>query len=578
MKIYSKFLITGALLAVFACVKEQMPDKIKPFDISTGIPLVNSEVSLFSLEDKVTIVQLGSNGVYEMIIKPGWFNFPIAEEIIKIPETLAKISNIPAIPLASSSNSAFSLPNTVLGIPLDMSESSTFSVSGTSLKRIYFKAGKIESSLFHTLSNNKRVTKFAIIFNTIKKSDGTNALLTLTGSNNFILANSVQTFSSPLNGYYMEINDNSFDITPIVDVEGGPTSGNISISGINFSEVKWSKLEANMGVSDLPFITKGPFGAPEQTIDFFALTPFKSNLSNNDPTKTVPNGLDFYFEGATIKLDIQNGFGLGIDYSISPLRTLRKDGTVLETFTDSQLLGKEMNRASDKGGNIKPVNGFNYSLNVTSIGGSVLNNVFKYGPTKLGYGLNVKTKPTLPANSDFIYDTSRVRAYPTVTIPFKGYFKLYDIEQLADYPVKKSDTVSTFEVGEFKFSAKQGVFGVKLTNNLPVAFKITAYFMKDSLNYVMNTPGDTVKLGPFIVEGASVDANGLTNGEKIFNQNFIFTVEKFRKLNNQCKKIKLIGKPETSKYTPGKQIVQIMPSNKMKIQISLTADINVNQK
>lgn len=581
MNIYTKIVVFATLaISILSCLqKEEMPEKIKTFDNSTGLPLINSEVSLFSLQDKVTIMQVGANGIYEMVITPGWFSFPTADKLIKIPATFASVSPLSAIPLAAPAQ-AFSMPNTVIGLPISMNNSATFSVVGTSLKKIYFKAGTIDLSFLHTL-NSRSAKPFTIEITNLLKADGTATTLTIGDANTNINANALQVLSSSLAGYYLDITSGyKLDIKLNATFSAGtPTNGSFSLGGINFTGVQWSKLEADLNNENIPVLNVNN----QQEIDFFALTPFKSNVSNNDPNKTTVTGLDFYFEGASVKLDIKNGFGIPLKYDISPLKTLRKDGTDLQVFNDNQLQNLQLSSARDNGSPAKSVNGFLSSNNTMSITGNVMNDLLRYGPTKLGYGLSLKSQPTRPAVTDFIYDTSSIKVYPEVRIPFKGYFKLYDIEETAKYPLSSKDTTTTFTQGDFSFDINRGAFGVKIDNKLPMKFFISVYFTEEDSSKLIvyqpaGLPKDTVKLGPFVVEGATVDANGRVNGSSIFQKVFLINKEKFVLINKKCKKIRIVGRPETTGYADGKKIVQITPDNKMGIKINLIADYTVSQK
>ncbi len=580
MKINAKYtILAGLSISLLSCIKkEELPEKIMSFDNSTGIALINSEVSLFSVQDKVTIIQVGKDGVYEMLIHPGWFSFPTAENLIKIPSTFAKLDEMPSVPVSLSSP-AFNLPSTVTNIPISFSNSATFSVSGTSLKKIYFKEGTIDLSLLHTL-NGRSANPFSIEITNLTKADGSAQTMVLDGGTN-INANALQNTSSSLAGYYLDLTGGEF-LKVKLNVSfnaGSPVNGIISVGGLNFKGVKWSKLEANLGNSTIPVLTKDN----QQEIDVFALTPFKSNKSNNDPTKTTPNGgLDFYFEGASVKLNIKNGFGIPLRYDVSPLRTIRKDNTVLELFNDPQLLDLQLKASRDNATPTNSVNGFLSSENTMSVSGTLMNNLLRYGPTKLGYGFVLRSEPTRPATTDFIYDTSSLKAFPEVKIPFKGYFKLYDIETVAKYPLAGADTTTTFKAGDFNFDINRASFGVKIENKLPMKFFMSVYFTEeDSSKFLIyrptGLPADTVKLGPFIVDGATIDAAGKVNGTSIFNKVFNLERQKFVLLNTKCKKVLIVGRPETTSY-PDKRVVQITPENKMGIKINIIADYKVSQK
>lgn len=528
----------GFTLLSVSC-KKSAPFGSNGWSPEVALPLVNAELALKDITKRSAAnINEDANGFITFIYQTKLFSKSANEAIDLGEQRFRFATGIDAGVVAIFNN----LPPNIdtVPIPLATPPPINFVVSaGTTLDSIILKQGKISLEC-----GNRFNQDLTVVFRI--PSATRNGQVFQQRIN--IPANSTATPSFNLDGYRLNLSSGNPPQPSLLSIQVGGVIKKISPTLVGDSltvkmtlnQMKFSKAFGVLGSQNL---------LPEP--DTADITLFSNTLTGGISIKNP-----------SIRFDVQNSFGLGMELSFLQLKTYSNaspgNPTNIIGTTIPGLTGNPPFTVAMPAYNAPP-GVTNQSFSISSSSNNNLSAVIYGAPNRLIYQVNTTLNPGPPVQN-FIYDTSTIRTSAYVELPFEGYVENLAFKDTFPFDFNRPELIERL------------IFRSNITNDFPMDAKLQLYFVTETFekrDSLFLTSADQV-----VIPKAPVNGDGISIGSSNKIYDIIYNASDAGKLTG-VKKIIMIASLSTTD-SDKKKNVKFLSRYRMKVRFGIRAKVKMS--
>ncbi|MDX2190853.1 MAG: hypothetical protein SFY32_13415 [Bacteroidota bacterium] len=530
------------------CIKEDTyPQQIQG-QATSGIPVLFADFSIADMVNKSNTkyyIRYNDEGYYSVYLGPDTFEFPIAENLIKIPsQNLGNKlpSSIPMPPSSPTTINIFSYK-----IPFQVSDPNSTFLSKSHLNKIDFKKGQMDITMSSTDPRN--LVMLLSIPNLINRKNNTSLIVPYSLSKN-----GSPTVSTILDDYSLFFTDtNSIVlIVSIIGLSGSVTAnpGNISFKSISLNNVSWKKITGDVGTINFPIVNN----QNQKVFSGIEFTP--SNIINNGDVISI--------ELAKMLLTVTSSFGIPLSTNVDYLRAKKSDGKIIKTYYSStdNLPYIDFSPGAIQNPDGKPIP----RTKIQTISTNLIKDLLSQAPNLLEYTLNLQTNSSKnsskTSSTDFITDSSKIKTISTLELPLWGYVN--QMQMNSENEIQHIESIENYTFAGGSASVNEIQFQINYENSMPFGFNMDAILVDDKGTPVRNLFGKLIKMPPANVNSSDNKVNDVKTGSLL---SLKFDKNDIKDIRNLAKKLKMnitistTDAPFTS--------IKLTDYNRLKLRISI---------
>jgi hypothetical protein len=274
-------------------------------------------------------------------------------------------------------------------------------------------------------------------------------------------------------------------------------------------------------------------------------------------TNALTGGISI--KNPSIRFDVQNSFGLGMQLSFLQLKTLSNANPGIPTPVTGSFQASSSNpfTVAMPTYNVSPgVTNQSFTVSATN---SNISSVIYQAPYKLIYQVSTTLNPGPPVQN-FIYDTSTIRTSAYVELPFEGYVNNLAFRDTFPFDFNRPELIERL------------IFRSNITNDFPMDAKLQLYFVTETFekrDSLFLSAADQV-----VIPKAPVNADGISTGSSNKIYDIIYNATDAGKLTG-VKKIIMIASLSTTDYDKQKN-VKFLSRYRMKVRFGIRAKVKMS--
>ncbi len=550
-------------LLINSCVKDEwiFNDNISVdnLDPSFALPIAQTTLNLGDLEQHLD----SESFVYSEEDETFWLVYPNdlfelrADDLIELPSQEFEDS----YSLSSSAADAFNLAGA--GTIFNYNNNPGFNITvenGAEIDSILFKGGSLlinlESDFEHDVEIVLSIPGLrigSIPFSTTLNLDWMGSVPVLAS------------FEQDLTGYSLDLTDSGLS-NNFMALE---SSIEITHSGENVSTGDEIDYELSMDMNEFKII----HGYVGQQTEILAV-----DTQNIDIFADLNGGI-LHFENPSIDLRLVNSSGVPVELDLTSVYS--PDDNVSTVLSGDDLENIPIIEPA-----LFPGDEVTTSFSITNEGTNpTLSDMMDDGPFNLIYSIDANTNP-LGFMNNFIEDTSSVKCFADVILPFYGYADNFALADTSDADIESIMGLDDTEESNLDAEDIEKVtIRLVVDNGLPVDVGVQVYFM-DTLDVLVdslfeNTPYNFIFNAGF-VDFSLPDSNpnhGRVISDTRTVSDIILTQEKIQFLvDNNAKKVVLKTIANTNSASSG-EVIKIYPEYEVSVKVSakIDTDIDLNE-